>query len=161
MAKSATSDGGRQLPGPSLEPEADAKSRRRARKWWWATGFIVIGLVLWVLATGGESDRGNEVTLPRDFCRAAGRYEKTIERQHADSNELTRAEVARQVELMQAVVDTSPRKVRADSETFLAALRRADSAGREIEVSASEQAAIENVNRTYAQGCAVYKRDGL
>ena len=147
------------LAGPPLDHEADATSRRRARKWWWATGLIVVGLILWMLATGGESDRGNQITLPRDFCKAAGKYEKTIERQHANGSELTGAEVARQVELMHAVVDTSPGKVRADAETFLAALQRADDAGKQIEVSKSEQAAIENVNRTYAQGCGVYKRD--
>ena len=148
----------RELAGPPLDPEADATSRRRARKWWWATGLIVVGLVFWVLATGGESDRGNQITLPRDFCRAAGRYEKTAERQKADGH-LTKHEISRQAELVVAVVDTAPRKLRADAETFLAALQKADAAGKQIEVSASEQAAVENVNRTYAQGCGVYKRD--
>jgi hypothetical protein len=148
----------RELAGPPLDPAADAKSRRRARKWWWATGFIVVGLILWVLATGGESDRGNQITLPRDFCQAAGRYEKTAERQKADGH-LTKQEISRQAELVVAVVDTAPPKLRADAETFLAALQKADAAGKQIEVSASEQAAVENVNRAYAQGCGVYKRD--
>jgi len=148
----------RQLPGPPLDPEADAKSRRRARKWWWATGILVVGVVLWVLATGGESDRGNKVTAPRDFCKAAAKYEKVAERQHANGKELTPADISEQVQLIAAVVDTAPRKVRPDAEIFLAALQRADAAGKEIEVNASEEAAVKNVNRTFAQGCAVYKR---
>jgi hypothetical protein len=149
----------RELAGPPLDPEADAKSRRRARKWWWATGLIVVGLVFWVLATGGQSDRGNEITLPRDFCRAAGKYEDVSGRQKADGH-LTKREISRQVQLVEAVVATAPQKVRADAETFLAALQRADAAGKQIVVSASAQAAVENVNRTYAQGCGIYKRDG-
>ena len=150
----------RELPGPPLDPEADARSRKRARVWWWVTGLIVVGVVLWVLVTGGESDRGNEITLPRDFCRAAGRYERTAERQKADGH-LTKEEISRQAELVVAVVDTAPPRLRADAETFLTALQRADVAGKQIEVSAAEQDAVENVNRSYAQGCAVYKRDGL
>src|SRR5262249_18578487 len=61
----------REYLGPPLDPVADAKSRRRARWWWWATGVVIVGLVLWVLTTGGESDRGNKITAPRDFCRAS------------------------------------------------------------------------------------------
>jgi len=151
----------RQLPGPPLDPEADARSRKRARVWWWVTGVVVVGLVIWVLATGGEADRGNKITAPRDFCRAAAHFERVIERQHADGNELTPAEVSRQVVLMQVVVDTAPRKVRANSETFLAALQRAEAAGKQVQVTDAERAAAENVNRTYAQGCGVYKRDGI
>ena len=150
-------------PGPPLDPEADQKSRRRARKWWWATGIVVVGLVLWVLVTGGESDRGNQITEPHDFCRASARYEKTIERQHADGNELTPADVSRQVELVQAIVDTAPKKVRADAETFLAELQRAEAspAGKELEVDPAVKKSIDNVTRVYAQGCGVYARDGL
>jgi len=150
----------RQRPGPPLDPEADAKSRRRARWWWWATGVVIVGLVLWVLTTGGESDRGNQITAPRDFCKAAGHFEKVIELQHADSNELTPAEVSRQVVLAQAIVETAPKNVRADAETFLAALQRAEAAGKQVRVSDAERAAAENVNRKYAQGCGVYARDG-
>jgi hypothetical protein len=149
----------RQRPGPPLDPDADAKSRRRARWWWWATGLVVVGLLLWVLATGGEQDRGNKITAPRDFCKAAGHFEKVIERQHADGNELTPAEVSKQVVLAQAIVDTAPVKLRADAQTFLAALQRAEAAGKQIQVSASERDAAENVNRKYAQGCGVYRRD--
>src|SRR5262245_36010872 len=100
----------REFLGPPLDPEAEVRSRRRARKWWWATGLVVVGLVLWVLVTGGESDRGNKITAPRDFCRASARYEKTIERQHADGNALTAADVTKQVDLVQAIVDTAPKK---------------------------------------------------
>jgi hypothetical protein len=151
----------RVLPGPTLDPEADARSRKRARVWWWITGVVVVGLVVWVLTTGGESDRGNQITAPRDFCKAAARFEKVIERQHADGNELTPAEVRKQVELVEVVVDTAPRKVRADADTFLAALQRAEAAGKQIRVSDSERAAAENVNRSFAQGCGVYAREGI
>jgi len=149
----------RQRPGPPLDPEADATSRRRARKWWWATGLVVVGLVLWVLATGGESDRGNKITEPREFCRASARYEKTIERQHANGNELTPAEVSKQVELVQAIVDTAPKKVRTDAELFLAELQRAQAKGQELDVAPSVKMSIDNVTRVYAQGCGVYARD--
>ena len=150
----------RQRPGPPLDPESDEKSRRRARWWWWATGIVVVGLVLWVLATGGESDRGNQITAPRDFCTAAGRYEKTVERQHEDGqDELSPAQIDRQVVLAQAIVDTAPRKVLPDAETFLAALRRAQDAGKTIEGTPAEQAAVRSVNRAFAQGCGIYARD--
>jgi hypothetical protein len=140
---------------------ADERSRRRARVWWWATGIVVVGVVLWVLATGGESDPGNKITEPRDFCRASARYEKTIERQHADGNELTPAEVTKQVQLVQAIVDTAPKKVRADAELFLAELQKAEAnpAGKELEVDPSVKKSIDNVTRVYAQGCGVYARD--
>jgi hypothetical protein len=152
----------RVLPGPTLDPEADARSRKRARVWWWITGVVVVGLVVWVLTTGGESDRGNQITAPRDFCKAADRYETTVERQHADSRqELTRAEISRQVALAQAVVDTAPRKVLPDAETFLAALQRAEAAGKRIEATRAEKAAVESVNRAFAQGCGIYAREGL
>jgi len=151
----------RQRPGPPLDPEADAHSRRRARTWWWATGLVVVGLVLWVIATGGESDRGNKITEPRDFCRASARYEKTIERQHADGNELTAAEVSKQVQLVQAIVDTAPKKVRADAELFLAELQKAaaNPDGKELQVDPSVKTSIDNVTRAYAQGCGVYARE--
>jgi hypothetical protein len=119
-----------------------------------------VGLVLWVLATGGESDRGNKITAPRDFCRAAGRYEKTAERQHADGRDaLTPAEINRQVELAQAIVNTAPRTLLPDAQTFLAALQRAQEAGKTIEGTPAERAAVRNVNRAFAQGCGVYARD--
>src|SRR5262245_52140270 len=103
MAKTGLPGPGRQLPGPPLDPEADARSRKRARVWWWITGVVVVGLVLWVLTTGGESDRGNEITAPRDFCKAAARYEKVAESQHADARaKLTPAEISRQVVLVEA-----------------------------------------------------------
>jgi hypothetical protein len=161
MAQSGRPRTTRQLPGPPLDPEADVKSRRRARKWWWATGIIVVGLIVWVLATGGQADRGNEVTAPLDFCKAASRYEKTLERQFEDDGKLTPAEIDEQVALMQVVVDTAPRKVQADALTFFAALQRAQAKGKRVPVTDAEQEAAENVNRRYAQGCAVYKRDGL
>jgi len=143
-----------------LDPESDEKSRRRARWWWWATGIVVVGLVLWVLATGGESDRGNQITAPRDFCTAAGRYEKTVERQHEDGqDELSPAQIDRQVVLAQAIVDTAPRKVLPDAETFLSALRRAQDARKTIEGTPAEQAAVRSVNSAFAQGCGIYARD--
>src|SRR5262245_39206634 len=152
----------RQLPGPPLDPEADARSRKRARVWWIITAVVVVGLLAWVLTTGGESDRGNEITAPRDFCRAADRYEKAVERQHADSQDrLTPEQISRQVALAQVVVDTAPNKVRADAETFLAVLQRAEAAGKEIEATPQERAAVENVNRHFAQGCGIYAREGL
>jgi hypothetical protein len=157
MAKKA-----RQLPGPPLDPEADERSRKRARVWWWITGVVVVGLVVWVLTTGGESDRGNEITAPRDFCKAAQRYEKVAERQHTDSQaKLTPDEIGRQVVLVEAIVDTAPNKVRADAETFLAALQRAESAGKAIEATPNEEAALRNVNRYFAQSCGIYAREGL
>jgi hypothetical protein len=157
MAKKA-----RQLPGPPLDPEADERSRKRARVWWWITCLVVVGLVVWVLTTGGESDRGNEITAPRDFCKAAQQYEKVAERQHADSRaKLTPGEISRQVVLVEAIVDTAPRKVRADAETFLAALERAESAGKAIEARPDEEAALRRVNRYFAQGCGIYAREGL
>ena len=162
MAKTGVPGPGRQLPGPPLDPEADARSRKRARVWYWITGVVVVGLVLWVLTTGGESDRGNEITAPRDFCKAAARYEKVAESQHADSREaLSPAEISRQVVLAQAILNTAPRKVRADAEMFLAGLQRAEAKGKEIEATPAEQTAVKNVNRYFAQGCGVYAREGL
>ena len=161
MANTGTTEGGRRLPGPPLDPEADARSRKRARKWWGATGIVVVGLVVWVLATGGESDRGNEITAPRDFCKAAGRYEKTLER-HSVDGKRSPAEYAREIELVEAVVATAPPKVHADAETFLAALREAEQhPNRKVEVDPSVKRAVDNVNRYFAQGCGIYAREGL
>ena len=151
----------RELPGPPLDPVADEKSRRRARKWWWATGIVVVALVVWVLSTGGESDPGNKITAPRDFCKAAGRYEKTVER-HVGDGRRTRAEYGREIALVEGIVATAPPKVHADAETFLAALREAEAhPNRKVEVDPSVKQAVDSVNRKFAQGCGIYARDGL
>ena len=63
--------------------------------------------------------------------------------------------------LVEAIVDTAPRKVRADAETFLSGLQRAEAAGRTVEATPAEQAALKNVNRHFAQGCRVYAREGI
>ena len=63
--------------------------------------------------------------MPHDFCRATARYENLTERQVVNGgNKFTQREIDDQVERVQVIVDTAPRKIRADAETFLAALTR-------------------------------------
>lgn len=145
------------------DAEADEKSKRRARKWWWATGIVVILLTVYVLRTGGES-ASNTVTLPHDFCRATARFENLTERQVVKGgNKFTQREIEDQVERVQVIVDTAPRKIRADAEAFLAALTRVQENPelRNHGAGPKVKAAVDNVTRFANQGCGVYAREGL
>ena len=147
---------------PTDDP-TDEASKRRARKWWWATGVVIVLLTVYVLTTGGES-ASNKVTLPRDFCRAAARYENEFERQVAEGgNKFTQREVDRQVEHVQNIVDTAPRKIQADAETFLAAMVRVQTNPelRNKGAGPKVKTAVDNVTRFANQGCGVYAREGL
>lgn len=148
---------------PQLDPAADEASKRRARKWWWATGIVIVLLTVYVLRTGGES-ASSKVTLPHDFCRAAARYENLTERQVVKGgNKFTQREIDQQVERVREIVDTAPRKIRADAETFLAALERVQANPKLRNRGARPQVktAIDNVTRFANQGCGVYAREGL
>lgn len=142
----------------------EVASRRRARRWWWATGIVTVLITVWVFTSGRES--GGERTLPKDFCRAAARYEAEIERQAQEPAEgaaQRQRYVERQVDRVQAVVDTAPRRIRGEAETFLTALRRveADPSVADEDVSQRVEDAVFDVNRFANQGCGVYAREGL
>ena len=149
---------------PQLDATADEKSKRLARKWWWATGIVIVLLTVYVLRTGGES-ASSKVTLPPDFCRATARYEDLFERQVANGggNKFTQREIDDQVERVQVIVDTAPRKIRADAETFLTAMVRVQTNPelRNHGAGPKVKSALDNVARFANQGCGVYAREGL
>ena len=78
-------------------------------------------------------------------------------------NKFTQREIDRQVERVQVIVDTAPRKIRTDAETFLAAMVRVQ-ANPELRNNGGGpkvKTAVDNVTRFANQGCGVYAREGL
>ena len=101
-----------------LDPEADLRSRRRARRWWIAIG--VIGLVLAVFfAWIGQKSNPKLAPAPAPFCKAAKRYEAELQRQQI----AYKRDLGRQITYVEDIAATAPKQVRADAETFLGALR--------------------------------------
>jgi hypothetical protein len=143
----------------ALDPEADLVSRRRARIWLW----VLIGLVFVGIGAVSVIGRQRETSVepaPKAFCKAAKAYEKDIDRQGANYKE----DVARQIERVEAIVETAPDDVLADAERFLQALRDYQAApnatAREaLRDDPAVKEAIDNVNRRWNQGCDVFKRD--
>ena len=89
------------------------------------------------------------------FCRAADRYNTELER--AQKNGV--ADVERQLPLVEALVETAPKEIKADAETFADALRRVET-DPGLRDDPDVKIAVENVNRFANQACNVYERDG-
>lgn len=109
---------------------------------------VIPCLALVVTACGGRA----EVEAPEKFCRAAARYETELERQASKGIE----DIERQIELVQQLYDTAPKKVRDDAKTFLDAMRVVET-DPSVRNNPKIEEAVDNVNRFAAQGCDVYK----
>lgn len=139
---------------------ADAASRRRARRWWWAGGIVVVILVGWLMWLGRQSP-SDVPRAPRAFCRAAERYENELDRQAA----AYKRDIDRQIRYVEDLVATAPRRIRPDTERFLAALREVQGAATERERERllddpRVKRAVDSVNRYWNQGCGVFDREG-
>lgn len=88
------------------------------------------------------------------FCRAADRYNTELERAQKNGT----ADVERQLPLVEALVETAPKEVKADAETFADALRRVET-DPGLRDDPDVKIAVENVNRFANQACNVYERD--
>jgi hypothetical protein len=112
-----------------------------------------VAVVLLVAAlVGGAcgSETGNATKAPLAFCREAARYDDRVSRN---------AKIDEQIRLVQRMVDTAPAKIKADTQTFVDALRRVE-ADPSLKDNARGKRAVENVNRYAAQGCGFYQQQG-
>jgi len=141
-----------------LDPEADLRSRRRARRWWIAIG--VIGLVLAVFfAWIGQKSNPKLAPAPAPFCKAAKRYEAELQRQQI----AYKRDLGRQITYVEAIAATAPKAVHSDAQTFLDALQSLQSAPNEKAKQALRdnpdiKQAVVNVNRYWNQRCGVFAR---
>jgi hypothetical protein len=108
----------------------------------------LIGTVLLAVACGSEG--GNAPKAPRAFCDAASHYDDRLSKG---------AKIDEQIRLVERMASTAPAKVKADSETFLDALRRVET-DTSVKDDPSVKRAVENVNRYAAQGCGFYQQQG-
>ena len=109
-----------------------------------------------VLACVGVACASTEKpTASRPFCTAADNY----------NNELTRAQkqgkadIDRQLPLVEKLAATAPAKIRADANTFAKAMRRVAHGDSSVVDDPEVKTATENVNRFANQACNVYQRD--
>jgi hypothetical protein len=90
----------------------------------------------------------------RAFCRAADDYNTEVER----AQKTGKADVERQLPLVERIAETAPREIADDAETFADALRRVETEP-DIRDDPEVKTAVENVNRFANQACNVYERD--
>jgi hypothetical protein len=110
----------------------------------------VVLLVAALVGGACSSDSANAPKAPLAFCRAAARYDDRVSRN---------AKIDEQIRLVQRMVDTSPAKIKADTQTFVDALRRVE-ADPSLKDNPKVKRAVENVNRYAAQGCGFYQQQG-
>ena len=111
--------------------------------------FVAVAAVLGAACSGQARPEAS-----RAFCRAADDYNTELERAQKQG----KADVARQLPLVEAIVETAPRELRADAETFADALRRVETEPG-LRDDPEVKVAVENVNRFANQACNVYERD--
>lgn len=144
----------------ALDPEADAVSRRRARRWIWIVVGMLFAAILLVIYMGRQS--GSDVRdAPKAFCKAAAAFEDELER----TERKYERSIDRQLPLVEEIAATAPRAIRADAERFRDQMRAVQAApnerAREKLLDDPEVAeAVANVNRYSNQGCGVYDREG-
>ena len=103
-----------------------------------------------VLAVGCGSEGGDATKAPLAFCKAASRFDDRLSKG---------AKLGEQVRLVQGMVDTAPARIKADTTTFLDALRRVET-DPSVKDNPKVKRAVENVNRYAAQGCGFYEQQG-
>ncbi|MFN8035115.1 MAG: hypothetical protein U0V73_04210 [Acidimicrobiia bacterium] len=107
------------------------------------------------LAVGATAcERAPEIAKPsKAFCKAGKEYERRITAKKPPS-------IAEQVKLVERMAATAPADVKHDAEVFLDAMRKIEAGDTSVRNRPSVKRAVENVNRHYAQGCGLYKRQG-
>ena len=114
---------------------------------------IVLPVAIALAATA--CSREDTPTASKAFCRAADRYNHELERQQQRDEIDTDRQIAR----VEDLVAEAPRKIEADAQTFLDALRRVQD-DPSIKGDPAIQEAVDNVNRFANQACGVYERRG-
>lgn len=122
------------------------------------TGRRRLGLVL-ILATAllmvaSCSSEKKKLSATSAFCRAAERY--STELQYAEK--IGKANVARQLPLVEELARTAPKKIKPDAEVFAQALRDVQK-NPAVKDNAKIRESVDAVNRYSNQACNVYKRD--
>jgi hypothetical protein len=112
--------------------------------------WAAVPVVATLLVGACRSEGSDTPKPPRRFCDAASRYDDRVQRN---------AKLDEQIRLVQRMVETAPRKIKADAETFLDALRRSKT-DPSVKDDPKIKRAVDNVNRYAAQGCGFYQRPG-
>jgi hypothetical protein len=112
---------------------------------------LIAGAALTLAACSG----GEELVASTAFCRAADRYDNTIERQI----ETGEVDLERQIEIVGEIARTAPEPIREDAALFLESLRTVED-DPSIKDDPAVREAVDDVNRYANQACGVYDRDG-
>lgn len=115
---------------------------------------LVVPVVALLAVVGVACSGQARPEASRAFCRAADRYNTELER----AQKRGKADVERQLPLVEALAETAPKAIKADAETFADALRQVES-DPALRDDPDVKVAVENVNRFANQACNVYERD--
>jgi hypothetical protein len=111
---------------------------------------VVAVVVVTLLVGACRPDTTSGPKPSRAFCDAASRYDDRLSKG---------AKLDEQIRLVQRMVETAPAKIKADTQTFVDALRRVE-ADPSVKDDREVKQAVEEVNRYAAQGCGFYERQG-
>lgn len=113
---------------------------------------LVAGLLLAVTLAACSGSSTADLPRPsREFCEAANQYEELIQQAPPPS-------VDSQIELLEEMAANAPSDIRADTNTFLDALRQVED-DPSLRDDPQVEEAVDNVNRRAANGCGFFKRD--
>jgi basic membrane lipoprotein Med (substrate-binding protein (PBP1-ABC) superfamily) len=122
---------------------------------WLAIGLLLTG-ALGAACSGDES--GSTAKAPKAFCQAAYDYEQEL------NKEIKRGEknLDKQLALVEKMAEQAPKKISADVDAFVEAMRRVDddpSLARNKTFQQRAQKIVDNVNRYASNGCGLFKQD--
>ncbi len=112
-----------------------------------------VALVLLVGALSACSgERGSSLPTPsKAFCVAAYTFD--------DQAPKLIGKIHKQIELVQQMADHAPKDIERDARLYLDAMQRRAEGDMTVVDNPKVQAAVENVNRRAADGCALYKQN--
>jgi hypothetical protein len=114
----------------------------------------LVGAVLVLAAITVACSEEAKPTANRAFCTAADNYNNELVR----GQKKGKADLDRQIPLVEKLVQTAPKKIKADADAFLAAMRRLRT-DPSVKGDPAVQKVVDNVNRFANQACNVYQRD--
>jgi hypothetical protein len=116
---------------------------------------ISLSLLLATVAVASACSREEKPPGSKAFCNVAERWDKEIQRTQLQG----KAEVKRQLPIIEDLNATAPEGIAADTQVFLDAMQRLADGDRSVVDDPEIKAAVDNVNRYTNKACNVYERD--